>query len=51
MNTQTLRTLRDRQFDYYMLLFGGIKPVFHDRNKTMPKFIVILCDQMWMTIK
>ena len=29
--------------------FGGIKPVCHDRHKTLPEFIVILCDQMWMT--
>ena len=31
-------------------LFGGIKPVCHDRPKTVPEFIVILCDQMWMTM-
>ena len=30
--------------------FGGIKPVCHDRHKTVPEFIVILCDQMWMTV-
>ena len=29
--------------------FGGIKPVCHDSHKTVPKFIVILCNQMWMT--
>ena len=51
MNTQTLTTLaKDRQFDNYMPPFGGIKPVGHDRHKTVPEFIVILCDQMWMTI-
>ena len=50
MNTQTLRTPKDKQFDYYMPPFGGIKPVCHDRHKTVPEFIVILCDQMWMTI-
>ena len=38
---------KDRWFDYYMLPFVGIKPVCH---KTVPEFIVILCDQMWMTI-
>ena len=26
--------------------FGGIKPVCHDCHKTVPEFIVILCDQM-----
>ena len=51
MNTQTLRTLlKDRQFDYYMPPFGGIKPFCHDRHKTVPEFIVILFDQLWMTI-
>ena len=50
MNTQTLRSAKDRQFDSYMPPFGGIKPVCHDRHKTVPEFIVILCDQMWMTI-
>ena len=44
MNTQTLRTLRTGYFDYYMPPFGGIKPVCHDRHKTVPEFIVILCD-------
>ena len=46
MNTQT----KNGQFDYYMNPFGGIKPVCHDRHKTVPEFIVILCDQMWMAI-
>ena len=51
MNTQTLRTdTKDRQFDFYMPPFGGIKPVCHGRHKTVPEFIVILCDQMWMAI-
>ena len=53
MNTQTLRTLRTGILitdHYYMLPFGGIKPVCHDRHKTVPEFIVILCDQMWMII-
>ena len=51
MNPQTLRTLlKDRQFDYYMPPFGGIKPFCHDRHKTVPEFIVILFDQLWMTI-
>ena len=45
MNTQTFRTLRTGS-----LITIGIKPVCHDRHKTVPKFIVILCDQMWMTI-
>ena len=30
--------------------FGGIRPECHDRHKTLPEFIVILCDQIWMTI-
>ena len=30
--------------------FGCIKSVCHDRHKTVPEFIVILCEQMWMTI-
>ena len=38
--------IKDRQFDYYMPPFGGIKPVCHDRHKTVPEFIVIICDQM-----
>ena len=38
------------QFDYHMPPFRGIKPVCHDRHKTVPELIVILCDQMWMTI-
>ena len=50
MNTQTLMTQKDRQFDYYMPPFGGIKPVCHDCHKTVSEFIVILFDQMWMTI-
>ena len=25
--------------------FWGIKPVCHDRHRTVPEFIVILCDQ------
>ena len=41
---------KDKRFDYYMLPFVGIKPVCHNRHKTVPEFIVILCDQMWMTI-
>ena len=32
-----------------MFPFGGIQPVCHDRHKTVPEFIVILCNQMWMT--
>ena len=32
------------------LSLGDIKPICHDRHKTVPEFIVILCDQMWMTI-
>ena len=45
MNTQTLRTLsKDRQFDYYVPPFGGIKPVWNDRHNTVPEFILILCD-------
>ena len=37
MNTQTLRTLlKDRQFDYYMPPFVGIKPACQDRHKTVP---------------
>ena len=50
-----IRTLKhvgskDSQFYYYMSPFGGIKPVCHDRHKTtVPEFIVILCNQMWMT--
>ena len=50
MNTQTLRTLRTGSLFTECLPFGGIKPVCHDRHKTVPEFIVILCDQMWMTI-
>ena len=50
MNTQTLRTLRTGSLFSYMPPFGGIKPVCHDGHKTVPEFIVILCDQMWMTI-
>ena len=38
MNTQTPRALR-----------AVIKPVCHDRHKTVPEFTVILCNQMWMT--
>ena len=45
-----LMAAKDRQFDYYMPPFWGIQPVCHDRHKTVPEFIVILCDQMWMTI-
>ena len=30
--------------------FGGINPVCHDRHKTVPEFILILYDQMWMII-
>ena len=33
---------KDRQLDYYMPPFRGIKPVCHDRNK--------MCDQMWVKI-
>ena len=50
MNTQTLRTLRTGSLMTICLPLGGIKPVCHDRHKTVPEFIVILCDQMWMTI-
>ena len=50
MNTQTLRTLRTGSLFTECLPFGGIKLVCHDRLKTVPEFIVILCDQMWMTI-
>ena len=50
MNTQTLRTLRTGSLITICLPFEGIKPVCHDRHKTVPEFIVILCDQMWMTI-
>ena len=50
MNTQTLRTLRTGSLITICLPLWGIKPVFHDRHKTVPEFIVILCDQMWMTI-
>ena len=39
----------DSQFYYYMPPFGGIKPVCHDRHKTVPEFVVFLCNQMWMT--
>ena len=46
MNTQTLRTLKDRQFYYYMPPFGGIKPVCHDRHKTVPEFIVVHSNSM-----
>ena len=49
MNTQTPRTLRTVSFITICLPFGGIKPVCHDRHKTVPEFIVILCNQMWMT--
>ena len=55
MNTQTLRTLRTGSLITICLPWrggggGGIKPVCLDRHKTVPEFIVILCDQMWMTI-
>ena len=43
MNTQSLRTLRTGSLI-------TIKPVCHDRRKTVPEFIVILCNQMLMTI-
>ena len=49
MNTQTSRTLRTVSFITICLPLGGIKPVCHDRHKTVPEFIVILCNQMWMT--
>ena len=45
MNTHTLRTLRTGSLITIMPPFGGIKPVCHDRHKTVPEFIVILCDQ------
>ena len=52
MNTQTLlKDTKDRQFDYYMPQFGGIKPVCHDRHKTVPKFILFLYDKMWTKIR
>ena len=47
MNTQALKTLRTGSL---ITPFGGIKPVCHDLHKTVPEFIVILCDQMWMPI-
>ena len=50
MNTQTLRTLRTGSLITICLPLGFINPVCHDRHKTVPEFIVILCDQMWMTI-
>ena len=50
MNTQTLRTLRTGSLITIMPPFGDIKPVCHDRHKTVPDFIVILCEQMWVTI-
>ena len=50
MNTQALRTLRTGSLITICLPLGGIKPVCHDRHKTVPEFIVILSDQMWMTI-
>ena len=41
MNTQTLKTLRTCSvITIYLLL--GIKPVCHDRHKTVPEFIFIL---------
>ena len=45
MHTQTLRTLGT---GIYMPPFGRIKPDCHDRHKTVPEFILILCEQMWM---
>ena len=50
MNTQTLRTLRTGSLITECLSFGGINSVCHDSHKTVPEFIVILCDQMQMTI-
>ena len=51
MNAHTLlKDTKDRQFAYCMPPFGDIKPVCHDRHKTVPEFIVILCDQVWITI-
>ena len=50
MNTQTLRTLRTGSLMTICLPLGALKPVCLDRHKTVPGFIVILCDQMWMTI-
>ena len=44
-----MNTHKDSQFYYYMPPFGGKKPVCHDRHKTVPEFVVILCNQMWMT--
>ena len=32
------------QCDYYIPLFWDIKPVCHDRHKTVPDFIFILYD-------
>ena len=43
MNTQTLRT---GSLITICLPLGGIKPVCHDRHKTVSEFIVIQCDQM-----
>ena len=51
MNTLTLRTLWTGSLITICLPLGAyLKPVCHDRHKTVPEFIVILCDQMWMTI-
>ena len=49
MNTQTLMILRTGSLITICSIWG-IKPVCHDRHKTVSEFIVILCDQMWMTI-
>ena len=49
-HSNTLNT-KDRQLDYYMPPFGGIEPVGHDLHETVPEFILILYDQMWMKIK
>ena len=38
------------QFDYYNASLWGIKHVCNDPHKTVPELILILCDQMWMTI-
>ena len=34
------------QFDYFNASLWGIKPVCHDRHKTVLEFIVIVCEQM-----
>ena len=51
MNTQTLRTLRTGSLITICLrLVAYSNRVCNDRHKAVPEFIVIICDQMWMTI-